>query len=140
MLVYATHITYIIFTDSPLYSMPSVYWPLLCLLPLYSKFHLLHICFFLFRYYILILLVFVCLNFCLVYKVHLPWPLLTLFPFVNNIWLSNSCNSDFNSANLLLLFFTIDATSDNDRRSVATSRNFSAPSFIYLLLLLLIVN
>lgn len=61
---------------------------------------------------------------------NLPWPLLTVLPFVNNIWLSSSWSSDLSSANLLLLFFTIDATSDSDRRSVVTSRNFSAPSLI----------
>lgn len=61
-----------------------------------------------------------------------PWPLLvTLLPWVRIIWLSSSCNSDLSSANLLLLFFTMDATSESDRLSVATSRNFSAPSFIY---------
>lgn len=62
---------------------------------------------------------------------NLPWPLLTVLPFVSNIWLSSSCSSDFSSANLLLLFFTMDATSDNERRSVVTSRSFSAPSLIY---------
>lgn len=60
-----------------------------------------------------------------------PWPLLTVLPFVNNIWLSSSCSSDLSSANLLLLFFTMDATSDSERRSVVTSRNFSAPSLIW---------
>lgn len=61
----------------------------------------------------------------------LPCPLLMLFPLVNKIWLSSSSNSDFNSASLLLLFFTMEATSDNERRSVVTSRSFSAPSLIY---------
>lgn len=59
-----------------------------------------------------------------------PWPLLTVLPFVSKIWLSSSWSSDFSSANLLLLFFTMDATSDSERRSVVTSRNFSAPSLI----------
>lgn len=60
-----------------------------------------------------------------------PWPLPTVLPFVNKIWLSSSWSSDLSSASLLLLFFTMDATSDNERRSVVTSRSFSAPSFIY---------
>lgn len=74
---------------------------------------------------ILIVLFVFAVEFCL------PCPLLTLFPFVISIWLSSSCNSDFNSANLLLLFLTIEATSLSERRSVVTSRNFSAPSLIY---------
>lgn len=68
--------------------------------------------------------------FVLLLRVRLPCPLLTLFPFVISIWLSSSCNSDFNSANLLLLFLTIEATSLSERRSVVTSRSFSAPSLI----------
>ncbi|KAI9582450.1 hypothetical protein GQX74_009837 [Glossina fuscipes] len=54
-----------------------------------------------------------------------------VFPCVKSICDSSSCNSDFNSAILLLLFFTMVATSFNERRSLATSRNFSAPSFIF---------
>lgn len=58
----------------------------------------------------------------------LPFPL--LLPCVKIIWLSSSWSSDFSSANFVLLFFTIEATSDKARRSLATSRNFSAPSLI----------
>jgi hypothetical protein len=57
-----------------------------------------------------------------------PFPL--LLAWVRIIWLSSSCSSDFSSCNFVLLFFTIEATSDNARRSVATSLNFSAPSLI----------
>lgn len=65
-------------------------------------------------------------------KFDLPCPLLlTVFPCVKIIWLSKSCNSAFSSAIFVLLFLTIDATSDKERLSVDTSRSFSAPSFIW---------
>lgn len=73
-------------------------------------------------------------NFIKTPKIWCPVPCSFLFPCVKIIWLSNSCNSDFSSANLLLLFFTIVATSDRARRSRATSRSFSAPSLICKLL------
>lgn len=61
--------------------------------------------------------------------IFLPFPL--LLACCRIIWLSSSCSSDFSSWSFVLLFLTIDATSDNALLSVATSRNFSAPSFIW---------